>query len=150
MISKILLKQCIEECRKCIIHCKKMGGMTKCIEVCEDCIQCCKMCMSVTLHKNDTYLHLIRMCLCACANCAKECEKHDDKEFQKCAKSCRIVSKMTSKSKYSRKTMKRRMHGGTSNIAIPPAGYAVPLSQGLGGSPLLEQDTGTYAAEYAN
>ena len=34
---KAIMNECINNCKKCIIHCKKMSGMKDCIAACEDC-----------------------------------------------------------------------------------------------------------------
>ena len=135
MMSKALLRRCIEDCRKCIAHCKSMDNMTSCIKTCEDCIECCKMCLTASFHHAKTHDCLMRMCVSACSICEKECSKHDHTECKRCAASCRKC-KMSCGSSSSRKTMKRKMSGGSTGLpsSVYSSSTKVPT---LGDFPLL-------------
>jgi hypothetical protein len=92
---KLLMSECIKNCKRCIIHCKKMTGMKNCISACEDCIICCDIIIKYEVNNKQLCNMMLKICSMACKLCIKECKKHKEHEpCLNCIKSCEKCTKL--------------------------------------------------------
>jgi hypothetical protein len=86
---------CQRACESCAAHCANLLAEGKkehqaTLQSCQDCATLCGAAASVLARRGPFADLLCKVCMEACARCAKECEKfNDDAEMKQCALACR-------------------------------------------------------------
>lgn len=86
------LTNCAVECQHCASSCLKEDNakaLAVCISLNKDCADICNLAVKFLSRESKKAISAIGMCADICAECAKECEKHDHSHCIECAKICR-------------------------------------------------------------
>ncbi|MCF4100886.1 four-helix bundle copper-binding protein [Gillisia sp. M10.2A] len=85
------LGNCINHCNYCADACldeDNVKMMVKCIRTDKVCAEVCAALNQVLATGYTDVNDLVKYCIKVCKACAEECEQHDHKHCQDCAKAC--------------------------------------------------------------
>ena len=87
------LSECAVVCNYCADQClnetEMLEKMVECIRLDRDCAEVCQTTANLLSRNSSNAEPLIAICEDLCRRCAEECEKHETRHCEECAKACR-------------------------------------------------------------
>jgi len=87
-----VIDACVRHCNHCADACldePDIQKMVDCIRLDRVCAQVCNSLSAILMTTHTDIDGLVQYCIQICEECAAECEKHEMKHCQDCAKACR-------------------------------------------------------------
>lgn len=85
------LENCVAACNNCAASCldeDNIESMTECIKLDLDCGDACHLTLKLLARDSNHAIAMVELCKDICAECAAECEKHDQDHCKLCAMAC--------------------------------------------------------------
>lgn len=85
------LENCVAACNNCASSClneDNVRSMAECIKLNLDCADACHLTLKLLARDSNHAMAVVELCKDICAECAAECEKHEQDHCRQCAKAC--------------------------------------------------------------